>query len=69
MTFDFPIGDIDLCFTVTDSSEKIISLDIYPSDDPLRELIDKKDLKIVEEALGKANKEMWQISINQQYHI
>lgn len=58
-----------MCFISTDGYEKIISFDFYESNDPVRKIIDKKDVDLVQGALSEAYKQMESISRNQEYQI
>jgi len=49
--------------------DRNVSFDFYSEDDPLVKMIDKKDIKYVEEVLVGVFKGLVDISRNQQYHI
>ncbi len=53
----------------TGGTEKFFSVELYKKDDPLKSIIDKKDINIVREQLVNAYEEMVEISKNQQFHI
>ena len=53
----------------TESGSKNISFDFYSEDDPLVKMIDKKDIKSVEESLAGIFKGLTDVSRNQQFHI
>ena len=53
-----PEGLIDLCFGTGDSSNKMLSIDFFPSSDPLKSLISKQDLKSIYGELNKLQGEL-----------
>jgi hypothetical protein len=60
---------ISICFLSTDSTEKEVSFDFYELNDPVRKMIDKKDINLVQGALTEAYNQMESISRNQEYQI
>lgn len=42
---------IKICFLSTDGTEKEVSFDFYEINDPIRKMIDKKDINLVQSAL------------------
>ena len=49
--------------------DRNVSFDFYSEDNPLVKMIDKKDIKYVEEVLVGVFKGLTDISRNQQFHI
>lgn len=62
-----PEGDAKLCFDNQDGENKVLSIDFYPEQDPLKNLITKKEMKTVEGALIQVYKEIQQTHQNQQF--
>lgn len=50
-------------------TDRNVSFDFYSEDDPLVKMIDKRDIKYVEEVLVDVFKGLNDISRNQQFHI
>ncbi len=53
----------------TDGLERKVSFDFYAENDPLINIIDKRDLKYVEGVLSGVHNSLESISRNQQFHI
>jgi hypothetical protein len=53
----------------TDGLERKVSFDFYAENDPLINIIDKRDLKYVEGVLNGVHASLESISRNQQFHI
>jgi hypothetical protein len=53
----------------TDGQNRKVSFDFYAENDPLINIIDKRDIKYLEEVLGGVHKSLETISRNQQFHI
>lgn len=59
----------EVCFSRTDRKEKQIVFDFYQPEDPVREIIDRKDLSYVVKSLSGAIHTFKEVSKNEQYHI
>jgi hypothetical protein len=51
-------GAINVCFESTTGTERAISFDLYKEDDPLVNVIEKRDLRLIENVLNKVHKKM-----------
>lgn len=49
--YSFYQEPIKICFLSTDGTEKEVSFDFYEINDPVRKMIDKKDINLVQGAL------------------
>jgi hypothetical protein len=58
-----------ICFERMDGSEKSVSLDYYPEQDPIRELIEKKDIAFVLKSLNESFDSMKVVGRNQKFLI
>jgi dynactin complex subunit len=63
----YGIGNINISFSA--SGQRQVSFDFYHDEDPLVNIIDKRDIRILEEALGKVHGSLMNVSRNQQFHI
>ena len=68
-THDYEEGIINVTMLSSSGEDRNVSFDFYSEDDPLVKMIDKKDIKYVEEVLVGVFKGLTEISRNQQYHI
>lgn len=68
-TFDYGAAFVTINISSVDGSSKKVSLDFYAENDPLINIIDKRDLKYLEGVLGSVHKSLESISRNQQFHI
>lgn len=66
---DFGNGYITVTITSTDGLDRKVSFDFYAENDPLVNIIDKRDLKYIEGVLVDVHKSLETISRNQQFHI
>lgn len=53
----------------SDGLQRNVSFDFYAENDPLVNIIDKRDLKYIESVLAGVHKSLEAISRNQQFHI
>ena len=68
-TYNYDEGTINVTILSSTGSARNVSFDFYSEDDPLVKIIDKKDIKYVEEVLGNVFKGLSTIVRNQQFHI
>ena len=62
-------GRINVTLISPTSANRNVSFDFYSEDAPLVKMIDKRDIKLVEEVLSNVHKSLTTISRNQQFHI
>lgn len=63
----YGIGNINISFSA--DGRRQVSFDFYHDEDPLVNIIDKRDIRILEEALGRVHGSLMNVSRNQQFHI
>ena len=62
-----PQGIVDLCFSPGDSANKFLSIDFFPSSDPVKSLISKQDLKTIYSELNQLQAALQETYRNQQF--
>lgn len=68
-TFDYGAAYVTINISSVDGSSRKVSFDFYAENDPLINIIDKRDLKYLEGVLSSVHKSLEAISRNQQFHI
>lgn len=62
-------GTVNIMIGSSNDEERRVSFDFYSDEDPLVNIIDKRDIKILEGVLGGVYGSLQNISRNQQFHI
>jgi hypothetical protein len=68
-THNFEEGRLNITVISTTGTDRNVSFDFFSEDDPLVKMIDKRDIRLVEEVLSNVHKSLTTISRNQQFHI
>ncbi len=68
-THEYTQQNIKVTLSSLDGSERVVGLDFFNQDDPLKNVIEKKDVKYIEEVLSGVHRGLTTISRNQQFHI
>ncbi len=68
-SFDYGAAYMTVNLSSSDGLDRNVSFDFYAEDDPLVNIIDKRDLKYVEKVLNGVHATLESISRNQQFHI
>ena len=67
--YAFGPGRAIINISSSNGEERNVSFDFYAENDPLVHIIDKRDIKYVEQSLSSVYKGLETISRNQQFHI